>query len=114
MSETDRPSGPFRLQPDQESDSVTLTTEAWPGLRLAGLAPALTVGGTAHLPTSLTVTAGPSLTWTFAGAGLVLEQRPTHIEGGMRLESRLSNLAEGERVLNQVTLLATGRAQLGS
>ncbi len=113
MTPSDRTSGPFRLAPDAAGETVTLTAEAWPGLRLSGLAPELTVGGTAHLPAGLAVTAGPTLTWTFAEAGLVLEQRPAHIGGGLRLESRLRNRNDRESVLNRATLLATTAAQLG-
>lgn len=111
---SDRSAGQIRLQPDPVGNSVSLTAAGWPELALAGLTPAITVDGVGHVPDALTVTPGPTLSWQFEEAGLLLEQRPTYTADGLRVESLLHNRRDAARVLNRVTLLATGKAQLGS
>ena len=116
MSEVVFEAGQLRLS--AEGGALSLRDARWPGLRLSGLAPSLTVDGGRLEPTAMDVQReGDALvaTWRFAEPALTLRQAFTAMPGsGLRCASTLANESGRELVLNAVTLLAThGDAALG-
>ncbi|NPV07347.1 MAG: hypothetical protein HPY83_05200 [Anaerolineae bacterium] len=116
MSECPLVSGLFSVEVEAGRRSLRLTSPSWPEMALEGLAPALVVDRAPLQPTDLSASPGPEplLRWSFAQAGLALEQRLLPGQAGLRVESRLCNLRAAERILNHVALLATPEAHLGN